>query len=110
MAFISLGILSAQGQQITQETDSTVVIGISEFRTIVQMSEDLKYTKEELALSDSVIVFQREIIDTQDLVIQYRNQQLQETIKKSYRQNTKTGVIAGGAGLVVGVILGILLR
>ena len=110
MVFMSLGILSGRAQDITQETDSTVVIGISELRVITQMSEDLKYTKEELEMADSVISFQRELIDTQDLVLQYRTQQLQETVRKSYRQNTKTGLIAGGAGVVVGVILGLLLR
>lgn len=104
---IFLGTLSVRSQVI--ENDSTVVIGIEELRTITKMTEELRYTKAELEVADSIIHHQKEIIRLKDQTIDLKTTELQKNIKKSYQRQIKTGVICGVSGIILGVLLGIFL-
>lgn len=84
-------------------------LGLSELRVITKMTEDLRYTKAELEVADSIITHQQEVIGIKEDIIDLRTRELQENIKKSTKDKTKIGVGSGIFGLFLGVILGILL-
>ena len=89
----------------TVVNDSTICLTVEEARIIAKITEDLRYTKEELVICDSIIDHQRNIIVTQDSIISR-----QENIIDECKTNTKKkSRFWSGVGLVVGIIIGILL-
>lgn len=81
--------------------DSCIVLTPSEARVLVKMTEDLKYTKKELEICDSVSVVKDQMIDLQKDI----NKRITTTSKKKAK---KIGLISGGLGFVLGLILGLL--
>lgn len=73
------------------------------------MTEDLKYTKIELEVADSIILHQREIIKLKDQTIDLKTQELQENIKKSTNREIRIGIGAGILGIALGIIFGVFL-
>lgn len=91
----------------TIENDSTICFSIEEVRVITKMTEDLKYTKAELEMADSVIYHQEEMLKLKDQVIDTKTKALQDNIKESKKRQIKTGILSGVIGIVVGVLIGI---
>lgn len=73
------------------------------------MTEDLKYTKAELEIADSIITHQREIINLKDQTIDIKTKELQENVRKSVKKEIKVGIISGVIGIVLGMVLGSIL-
>lgn len=82
--------------------DSCIILGPSEIRVLTKMTEDLRYTKKELQICDSLGVHKDKIIDTQKSVIIEKDKMI-ETGKKKAK---KIGLISGGLSFIIGLILG----
>lgn len=75
--------------------DSCIVLTPSEIRVLTKMTEDLKYTKQELQICDSIQVRKDKIIDTQKLMI-----------KTEKKKSKKHKAIIGGISFIIGLIIG----
>lgn len=82
--------------------DSCIVLTPSEARTITKMTEDLKYTKKELQLCDSIGERKSKIIDAQKSIIVQKDKIIATEKKKA----KKTGLFAGGLSFILGLIIG----
>lgn len=82
--------------------DSCIVLGPSEIRVLTKMTEDLKYTKKELQICDSLGIHKDKIIDTQKSIITEKDKMIATGKKKA----KKIGLISGGLGFVIGLIIG----
>lgn len=102
--FFFLGILPI----IAQQNDS-IYISIDDLRTITKMTEDLRYTKMELEVADSIITHQRNIIEKKDEIIDIKTIELQENIKKSQKEKRNIGIMSGVTGLVLGIVISVIL-
>ena len=109
IGILILGIFLSILPAWSQDDSPVVCLGVEELRVITKMTEDLRYTKAELEVADSIIFHQREVITLKDQTIDLKNQEIQDNLRKSARQKIKVGIISGTIGAVVGVILGIFL-
>lgn len=75
--------------------DSCIVLTPSEIRVLTKMTEDLKYTKQELQICDSIQVRKDKIIDTQKFMI-----------KTEKKKSKKHKAIIGGISFIIGLIIG----
>ena len=82
--------------------DSVIVLTLEEAKTLAKITEDLKYTREELRLGDS-------ISSKKDTIINLKNREINIIQATEKEKAKKIGVISGGIGLVFGIIIGILL-
>ena len=84
--------------------DSCIVTSISPFeiRVLTKMTEDLKYTKQELQICDSIQVRKDKIIDTQKLMITEKDNMIKTEKKKSKKHKA----IIGGISFIIGLIIG----
>lgn len=82
--------------------DSCIVLGPSEIRVLTKMTEDLKYTKKELQICDSLGIHKDKIIDTQKSIITEKDKMITTGKKKA----KKIGLISGGLSFLIGLILG----
>lgn len=97
-----LGILPGLSQN-----DTIIGISLEELRVITKMTEDLRYTKAELEVADSVILHQQEIINLKDQDIDLKTQEINENLKKSTKKQIKVGVISGVVSAIIGLVLGL---
>lgn len=86
----------------TVGADSCIVLGPGEIRTLTKMTEDLKYTKKELQICDSLSSHKDKIIDTQKSIITEKDKMITTEKKKA----KKIGLISGGLSFIIGLILG----
>lgn len=86
----------------TVGADSCIVLGPGEIRTLTKMTEDLKYTKKELQICDSLSSHKDKIIDTQKSIITEKDKMITTGKKKA----KKIGLISGGLSFIIGLILG----
>ena len=86
----------------TVGADSCIVLGPGEIRTLTKMTEDLKYTKKELQICDSLGIHKDKIIDTQKSIITEKDKMITTEKKKA----KKIGLISGGLSFIIGLILG----
>ena len=77
----------------------SIVLSVEEARTLLKMTEDLKYTKQELRMCDSVITHKDSIISIQDKMMKVKD----TTAKRRAR---KIGLLSGGIGTIIGLIIG----
>lgn len=82
--------------------DSCVVLGPTEIRVLTKMTEDLKYTKQELQICDSIQIKKDRIINSQKLMITEKD----KIIKREKRKSKGIKAIIGGVSFVVGLIIG----
>lgn len=82
--------------------DSCIILGPSEVRVLTKMTEDLKYTKKELQIYDSLGVHKDKIIDSQKSIIIEKDKMI-TTEKKKVK---KIGLISGGLSFIIGLIIG----
>lgn len=86
----------------TVGADSCIVLGPGEIRTLTKMTEDLKYTKKELQICDSLGIHKDKIIDSQKSIITEKDKMITTEKKKA----KKIGLISGGLSFIIGLILG----
>jgi hypothetical protein len=89
----------------TVVNDSCVVLTPTEVKILTKMTEDLRYTKQELQICDSIIVKKDTIISAQKSIITEKDKIITTEKKKA----KKIGLISGGLGIVVGLIFGVVL-
>lgn len=82
--------------------DSCVILTPTEVRILTKMTEDLKYTKQELQVCDSIQIKKDRIIDAQKLMISEKD----KMIKRENGRSKKLKAIIGGISFVVGLIIG----
>lgn len=82
--------------------DSCIVLTPTEARVLTQMTEDLKYTKQELQVCDSIGEKKDVIIEAQKAIITEKDAE----IKKEKKKSVKAWIISGLASLIVGLIIG----
>lgn len=87
----------------TVVNDSTITLTIEEAKVLTKMTEDLKYTKRELEICDSIQSYQSQIIINQKSLIENQEKYYKSTVKK---ERKKFGMIFSGLGLVLGMLFG----
>ena len=92
----------SKGFSQTIMNDSCIVLTPSEIRVLTKMTEDLRYTKQELQICDSIQVRKDKIIDTQKLMITEKDNMIKTEKKKSKKHKA----IIGGIGFIIGLIIG----
>lgn len=99
-------IIPSKSQQVT---DSTIIITVNEARILAKMTEDLKWTKAELKVADSIITHKDSVISLKDQYIKYKDSELEKIAKVDKKKKIRTGLLSGGAGIIVGLIISIFL-
>lgn len=83
--------------------DSCIILNKEEAKVVVKMTEDLKLTKQELSVCDSIQKHKDNIICLQDSIINRKDLLIHE-----YKTTAKkAGFISGGIGIILGILLGI---
>ena len=83
--------------------DSCIILNKEEAKVVVKMTEDLRLTKQELSVCDSIQKHKDNIICLQDSIINRKDLLIHEyetTAKKA-------GFISGGIGIILGILLGV---
>lgn len=86
----------------TVKSDTCIVLGPSEIRVLTKMTEDLRYTKKELQICDSLGIHKDKIIDSQKSIITEKDKMITTEKKKA----KKIGLISGGLSFIIGLIIG----
>lgn len=89
--------------------DSCIVLNEKEARAVVKMTEDLKLTKQELSVCDSIQKHKDNIICIQDSIIGQKDIIIQDYKTTGNKKAKKAGFISGGLGIIFGILLGILI-
>ena len=93
--------------------DSCIILNKEEAKVVVKMTEDLKLTKQELSVCDSIqkhkdniICLQDSIINQKDNIINRKDLLIHEYKTTAKKKAKKAGFISGGIGIILGILLG----
>lgn len=87
--------------------DSCIILNKEEAKVVVKMTEDLKLTKQELSVCDSIQKHKDNIIGIQDSIINRKDLLIHEYKTTAKKEAKKAGFISGGIGIILGILLGI---
>ena len=90
----------------TVVNDSTIILTIEEARTLAKMTEDLKCTKSELEICDSIQVHKDNIIALKDSMLLKKDEIIKDYKTTAKKRAKKIGLWSGGISLVIGLIIG----
>lgn len=97
---------------INELGDTLVTLTKSEVSIVNKTFLDLKFTKKELEISDSIISSQQRSILMLDSISSYKDQQLgiyEKEINSAKKRRLKTGILSGGIGALIGLLIGLFL-
>lgn len=86
--------------------DSCIILNKEEAKVVVKMTEDLKLTKQELSVCDSIQKHKDNIICLQDSIINQKDLLIREYKTTAKKKAKKAGFISGGIGIILGILLG----
>ena len=87
--------------------DSCIILNKEEAKVVVKMTEDLKLTKQELSVCDSIQKHKDNIICLQASIINQKDLLIHEYKTTAKKKAKKAGFISGGIGIILGILVGI---